>query len=66
MAREGSQYLGETLDPLLSSSLEGLGGGSVYGVTRGKVVEIRDTLRSRQLTRELQNHRPQKDRQAWA
>ena len=54
MAREGAQYLGEPLDPLLTSSLEGLGGGSVSGATRGQVVEARDTLKSRLLTRALQ------------
>ena len=66
MAREGAQYLGEPLDPLLTSSLERLGGGSESGVTRDKVMEARDTLRSKLLTRALQNHRPQKDRHTWA
>ena len=66
IAREGSQFLGEPLDPLLNTSLEGLGGGSVNGATRGQVVEARDTLKSRLLTKALQLHRPQKDRHAWA
>ena len=66
MATEGSTFLGEPSDPLLSSSLEGLGGGSVTGVTRGQVVEDRDTLKSRLLTKALQLHRPGRDRHAWA
>ena len=66
IAREGSKILGEPLDPLLTTSLDGLGGGSVNGTTRGQVVEARDTLKSRLLTRVLQDHRPQKDRHVWA
>ena len=64
--RSSAQYLGEPLDPLLTSSLEGLGGGSVSEVTRGQVVDARDTLKSRLLTRAPQNHRPQNDQHAWA
>ena len=65
-AIEGAEYLGEVPDPLLSSDLQGLGGSSVSGATRGLVVKARDKLRSRLLTRALQLHRPQKDRHAWA
>ena len=65
-ARVGGEFLGEDPDPLLSSDLQGLGGSSVSGATRGQVVEARDMLRSRLLTRALELHRPQKDRHAWA
>ena len=66
MAREGSTFLGEPPDPLLSSNLERLGGGSVTGATRGQVVEARDTLKARLLTKTLQLHRPKRERHAWA
>ena len=46
MAREGSDFLGEPFDLLLTSS-----GGSVTGPTMGKVVEDMGNLRSRLLTR---------------
>ena len=65
-ATEAGPYLGEPPDPLLNSDLQGLGGSSVSGATRGLVVEARDMLRSRLLTKALQLHRPKKDRHAWA
>ena len=49
-AREGADWLREPLDPLLSSSMEGLGDGCMSGATRGQVVEARDMLRSRLLS----------------
>ena len=65
-AREAAQFLGEPLDLLLTSDPRGLGGSCRTGATRGQVVEARDMVRSRLLTRSLELHRPKKDRHAWA
>ena len=65
-AREAAQFLGEPLDLLLTADPEGLGGDCKTGATRGQVVEARDMLRFRLLSRALELHRPKKDRHAWA
>ena len=65
-AREGGEFLGEPLSPPFSTNLEGLDDGFVSGATRGLVIEARDALRSRILTKTLQLHVPKKDRHAWA
>ena len=53
-------------DPVFAASVECVGGGSVNGGTRGLIVSAREKTRALLLTKVLADHRPKKDRPAWA
>ena len=64
-AAEAAEWMNEPLELLFTGRLENLGGGSVSGETRGEVMEARERLRFRLLTKVLEVHRPKRDRHAW-
>ena len=64
--RESADWLDKDMDPVFAGNLEGLGGGSVTGATRGEIVSARERTRALLLAKALADHRPKKDRPAWA
>ena len=64
--RESADWLDKDMDPVFAGNLEGLGGGSVTGATRGEIVSARERTRALLLAKALKDHRPKKDRPAWA
>ena len=65
-AREASHWLDRDVEGVFDVSLEGFGGGSVSGQTRGLIVSAREKTRYLLLEKYLSEHRPKRDRPAWA
>ena len=65
-SRRAAEWLGGEMEQVFTTEIQGIGGDSVNGETRGSLVEARDRVRACLLTRSLEQHRPRKDRQAWA
>ena len=58
--------LGEELPEVVNTTTLGIGGGSVSGATRGRVVEARENVRAKVLAKLLQEVRPKSTRAAWS
>ena len=65
-ARDAAAWLGEEMEEIFATGVEGVGAGSVTGATRGLLVEAQERIRFRLLTEALARHRPKRDRHAWA
>ena len=65
-ARVGAAWLGEETPEVLASPVEGVGGDSVCGATRGKVITALEDLHAKLLSKSLELVRPRKTREAWA
>ena len=65
-ARETADWLGKDIEKVFSTPLAGLGNGSVSGKTRGDIMSAREKTRSLLMSKALSQHRPKRDRAAWA
>ena len=64
--REVADWLGEEVKEVFTTMVEGIGGPSVSGQTRGIIVEATEKNKSSLLTRALELRRPMKDRHTWS
>ena len=64
--RRAAEWLEEDMEQVFTNNIQGVGGDSVSGETRGVLVEAGDRVKVRLLTKALEQHRPKKDRQVWA
>ena len=64
--RRTAEYLGEELPEILATPLPGLGGGSVSGSTRGKLVEVEEQMLAKVIGKCLEENFPPNTRPAWA
>ena len=65
-AVESADWLGREVEEVFVAGVEGVGGGSVTGETRGKIVEAREKTRALLLSKALGLHRPKKARHVWS
>ena len=65
-AQDMTAYLGEELEGHLAVPLEGVGEGRVDGSTRHLVMEQREGLKARVLSKALMQHQDQTTRPVWA
>ena len=62
-AEEAAEWLGVELEEVFVSGVEGVGGGSINGETKKKIVTAVEKTRSLLLTKSLEQHRPRNARQ---
>ena len=65
-ANESAEWLGKEAEEVFTVPVAALGMGSVSGETRGKIVGAREKTRALLLEKSLDEHRPKRDRPAWA
>ena len=61
----GGHYLGKDIPEVFAPTTQGIGDGSVSGLTRNRITEARENSRSKLLTKALKQVRPKSTRPAW-